>query len=344
MPELINPSVDGRMSIKYLNDTCLWSDEDQNYGDILYVPSKVNFTFDINSAISISDSSDVPASYKVKYINDCTLLRLCSPNYNGLFDFNLAKNAMSVTRFNVDVTLRPQNPYIHVNPDFKGLYSTDWDDARGLICGGEFSLGIVDSAWNEYQIQNRNFQNIFDRQIQNMDVNNAIIKQEAIFGAATGGITGGARGAAAGAAGGPYAAAAGAVIGLGTSALGGALDVQNTMTRINENRSFAIDNFNLSLCNVKALPDSVTRTSAIVKNNKLFPFVEIYQCTEEEKEAYYLKLKYDGMSVGKIGTMINYESSDNSKFFKGRLIRMDIFENAAVIAEINNELSKGVYI
>ena len=116
------------------------------------------------------------------------------------------------------------------------------------------------------------------------------------------------------------------------------------MARINENRSFAIDNYNLALGNVKALPDSVTRTSAIVKNNKLFPFIEIYECTEEEKEAYYLKLKYDGMTVGKIGTMINFKSDDNSKFFKGKLIRMEIFESANVIAEINNELSKGVYI
>ena len=251
---------------------------------------------------------------------------------------------MSVTRFNVDVTLRPQNPYIHVNPDFKGLYGTDWDDARGLICGGEFSLGILDSAWNEYQIQNKNFQNIFDRQIQNMDVNNSILQQEAIFGAAGGGIQGGATGAAAGAVGGPWGAAAGAVVGAGTSTLGGVLDYQNTMKRINENRKFAIDNFNLQLGNVRALPDSVTRTSAIVKNNKLFPFVEIYECTDEEKDAYYLKLRYDGMTVGKIGTMTNFKSDDNSKFFKGRLIRMDIFESAAVVGEINNELSKGVYI
>lgn len=107
-----------------------------------------------------------------------------------------------VEKFNVDVTLRPQIPYIHVNPNFHFLYNRDFDDVRGLVCGGEFSIGMLDSAWNEYQIQNKNFQNIFDRQIQNLDRNNAIITQEALYTNTFGAVTGGARGAAAGSAGG----------------------------------------------------------------------------------------------------------------------------------------------
>ena len=350
MPELINPTVDARMSIKHLNDTCVWSEESNDYGDIIYVPSKINFTFDINQQITINDTTDVPASYKVKYVNDCTLVRLCSPNYNGLFEMNLAKNNMVIDRFNVDMTLRPQNPYIHVNPNFQGLYYTDWDDARGLICGGEFSLGITDSAWNNYEIQNRNFQNIFDRQIQNMDINNSITKQEVIVGAAMGGVQGAMGGLAVGAqSGNPYVAAAGAIVGGGASTLGGILDVQNTYRRIEENRAFAIDNFNLQLGNIKALPDSITRTSALTKNNKLFPFVEIYECTDVEKAAYYNKIKYDGMTVGVIGTLMDflgeeYYAGFSDKFFRGKLIRMPIFEDSLVISEINNELGKGVYI
>lgn len=61
---------------------------------------------------------------------------------------------------------------------------------------------MLDSAWNEYQIQNKNFQNIFDRQIQNLDRNNAITTQEALITNAFSAVTGGARGAAAGSAGG----------------------------------------------------------------------------------------------------------------------------------------------
>lgn len=104
----------------------------------------------------------------------------------------------------------------------------------------------------------------------------------------------------------------------------------------------------MQLGNVKALPDSVTRTSAITKNNKLFPFVEVYECTPTEKEAYYDKLKYDGMTVGKIGYMKDYEGESVEgtigRFFKGKLIRMEIFEDSMILGEINNELSKGVYI
>lgn len=115
----------------------------------------------------------------IKIANECDLYRLCSPNYNGAFDFNLMKNNKEVKKFNVDCQYKPYNPYIHVNPDFAGLYGRDFDDSRGLVCGGDFSIGIVNDQWNAYEIQNKNYQNIFNRQIQNMEVNNSIARQEA---------------------------------------------------------------------------------------------------------------------------------------------------------------------
>lgn len=50
-----------------------------------------------------------------------------SPNFNGQFEFSLAKNKQDITSFNVDYTYKPYAPYIHVNPIFNpdGLYGKD---------------------------------------------------------------------------------------------------------------------------------------------------------------------------------------------------------------------------
>ena len=347
---LINPTIDKRMKISYLHDSCLEAIYSGSTTDLIIVCESANFTFDINKEIEIPNFDDVPDYMRVKYLNDCTLIRLCSPNYNGLFEMNIAKNGGKISKFNVDMTLRPFNPYIHVNPDFEYLYGTDFNDVRGLVCGGDFSLGIINDAWNVYEIQNKNYQAIFDRQIQNLDINQSIARQEAGWGIAAGVISGTASGAAGGAVvGGGWGALAGAVIGGGSSAVGGALDWMNLEKRQQEARSFAIDNYNLQLGNVRALPYSITKTSALTYNNKLFPFVEIYECSEVEKEAYYNKIYWNGMTVGIIDRLPNYESGNWANYFRGKLIALHGEEGSnavenRIIEAINVELMKGVFI
>ena len=340
------------ISVRYLNDTAVCGIYSGDYTDCLLVAENANFTLDIKETIEINGFYDgeVSSAFKMKFLNDCTIVRLCSPNYNGLFEFNLAKNGGQVNKINADVTLRPFNPYIHLNPNFDHLYGTDFNDIRGLVCNGDFSLGIINDAWNVYEIQNKNYQAIFDRQIQNLDVNNAIARQEAGWGAAAGVVSGAASGAAGGAiVGGGWGALAGAVIGAGTSAVGGALDLANLQKRQQETRSYAIDNYNLQLGNVRALPYSITKTSALTYNNKLFPFIEIYTCTEEEEWAYYLKLWWNGMTVGRIDEIPRYMSGNWANYFRGKLVALygeegsNAVENR-IIEAINNELMKGVFI
>ena len=341
---------DHKVHISYKTDTCIDCVHNGTTTDLIIVCEQANFTFDIFENIKINDDWDVPETFKFKFINDCTLVRLCSPNYNGLFELNLAKNGGEISKFNVDMTLRPFNPYIHVNPNFDFLYGSDFNDQRGLICGGDFSLGIINDAWNVYEIQNKNYQAIFDRQIQNLDRNNAIARQEAGWGIAAGVVSGAASGAAGGAiVGGGWGALAGAVIGAGTSAVGGALDWQNLQKRQEEQRSYAIDNYHLMLGNVQALPYSITKTSALTFNNKLFPFVEIYECSDEEKEAYYNKIYWNGMTIGVIDRIEKYMSNNWANYFRGKLIALYGEEGSnsvsnRVIEAINFELMKGVFI
>lgn len=280
----------------------------------------------------------------IKIDNECKLYRLVSPNYVGEFEFSVSKNG-GVSKFNVDCTYKPYNPYIHVNPDFKNLYGQDFNDSRGLICQGDYTVGMISDAFTNYELQNKNYQAIFNRQIQNMDVMNDIARQEAIFGAIGGTVTSTATGAVTGAiAGGGTGAAAGAALGLTAGVVGGAMDIANLDKKINENRSYAVDMYNFSLQNVKALPYTMTRCTALTYNNKLFPFVETYSCTDEEKEAFINKLKYDGMTVNKIGKIKEYTDLAGN-MLKAEIIRLDgLKEDAHMASEIYSEIKKGVYL
>lgn len=324
-----------------------WLNVTFNQQTIAYVIVAPNATFSFTIPYEIElPNLDYDVSRVMKFTNDCTSVRLCSPNYNGVFEFNVAKNGGSVNSFDVDITYKPYNPYIHINPNFSHLYGRDFDDARGLICGGDFSLGIINDAWNVYEIQNKNYQNIFDRQIQNLDFNQAIQKREAGWQMVAGvgqGAVGGA--VAGGMVGGVYGAAAGALIGAGASLAGGIADMANLSARQQEARNLSVDMYNLQLGNVRALPNSITRTSAITANNKLVPVLEFYECTDTEREAYFNKIEYDGMTVGIIDNISNWAISYRGwTYLKCSLIRDEsISEDNHLFNTIYEELAKGVY-
>ena len=204
---------------------------------------------------------------------------------------------------------------------------------------------MISDAFTNYELQNKNYQAVFNRQIQNMDVMNDIARQEAIFGTISGTVKSAATGAVTGAiAGGGVGAATGAAVGLAAGAVGGAMDIANLDKKINENRSFAVDMYNFSLQNIKALPYTMTRCTALTYNNKLFPFVETYSCTDEEKEAFVNKLKYDGMTVNKIGKIKDYTDLAGN-MLKAEIIRFEgLKEDAHMASEIYSEIKKGVYL
>ena len=290
--------------------------------------------------------SEFSESLSRKLDNECNMYRIVSPNYQGQFEFSLAKNS-GVNFFNVDCTYKPYNPYIHVNPDFKNMYGTDFDDSRGLICNGDFSYGRVNDPFDTYELQNKNYQAIFDRQIQNLDVNNAINREEAKWQMGAGTVQGAATGAATGfiATGNPYVAIGGAVVGAGASLTGGAKDLINQSARFSEAKTFAADMYNYSLQNIKALPYSLTKCTAKTYNNKIYPFVEKYSCTEQEETAMINKIKLDGMSVMAIGKIQDYNNQEGT-MIRGEIIRFtsDFKNDNHVAEEIYKEIKKGVYL
>ena len=260
--------------------------------------------------------------------------RLVSPNYNGQFEFSVAKNN-GVNFFNVDCNYKPFSPYIHINPDFSLLYGKDFNDARGLICGGDFSLPQVSSAWANYETSNKNYQNIFYREVQNMEFNNNIARVQEGFN-----IVSGALGAGVGAGVISGNAALGGIAGA-FSLAGGIADYYTNESLRNEALDYKKDMYGYQLGNIKAMPNSLTRTSAFTYNNKIFPLLEYYSCTEEEIQALENKIKYNGMTVMRIGTIGEFIRPTEQSYIKGRLIRLDIHEDSNYINAISDEIYKG---
>lgn len=299
---------------------------DQNLGVVIWCNTST-FTFDIDNPITIANP---------KVSNQCDLYRLVSPNYNGQFEFNVAMNG-GMTKFNVDCAYKPFNPYIHINPDFGLLYGSDFNDARGLICGGDFSLPQVSDPWANYQLQNKNYQAIFDRQIQNMQVG---YKYQNLSQLISGSISAIGTGVTTGVlAGGAFGALS------GLASLGGLVtDYYFNRQLQNEAIDYTKDLFGYNLGNIQALPDSLTKVSPFNPNNKIFPFLEYYTCTDTERQAFENKIRWNGMTVMRIGTIQEFLRSEET-YIKGQIIRLlDVDEPTNVLNEIANEINKGVFI
>ena len=303
---------------------------------VLY-PKKASFSVDIHKSLSLND--------EMKLESNCNNYRIVSPNYQGSFDFNVAKNGGSVSQFFAHCTYKPFTPYIRVVPEFNWLYSTNYPkECRGLICGGDFSIGIINDKWQEYKLQNKNYQNIFNREIQSLDIQQSIQRTQQY---ATGGIkqfSDAASGAATGAIlGGGWGAAIGATVAGGASTAGYIADNVLMERQLVEQRQLAYDKFGLQLGNIQALPYTLTKVGSFDADSMIWPFLEYYTCTQEEKEAFRNKIKYEGMTVGIVDMLGNYMTTDS--YLQADLIRNDtIIDDSHLLEDIYIELTKGVYL
>lgn len=297
-----------------------------------------------NNSFSVALDYKLTLKESMKIDSQTDLYRLVSPNYQGSFDFNVAKNGGAVNGFIADCTYKPYTPYIKVSPNFSWLYGSNYGDCRGLICGGDFSIGFLQDAWENYQLNNKNYQNIFNREIQNLDVNQGIqrtqqylsgglnIARDTIAGGVGGGL----------ATGSPYGAIAGAVVGGIGSGVGYAADMNLMERGLQEQRQFSIDKFRMQLGNIQALPYTLTKVGAFNINSKVWPFLEYYTCSEQEKEALKMKIQYEGMTVGVVDILGNYMSGG---YVQADLIRNEsVIDDSHLLDDIYIELTKGVYM
>ena len=328
-----------------------------NLGIVLY-PRSCRGTFDLSIPASFEGYEeycveDTTSAITKKIKSETQVARFVSPNFSAMFEINAQKNA-GISELNVDYFYKPYSPYIHVAPYFSGLYGRDFNDPKGLICSGDFSISTAQSQWELYQIQNKNYELIFNRQIENLDINNSIAyEQQEISGklnAISTGINGAVSGALSGglaSGGNPFAAIGGAIVGGVASgvisAYGAQKDLEFLSRSQQEARSYSVDMYTYNLGNIKALPNTLTKVSSLTENNKIFPFIEFYDCTDEEKEALRNKIKYNGMTIMRIGTIENFIDGDRN-YVQAQLIRMlNLIEDSHVVSELAKEIKQGAY-
>lgn len=296
----------------------------------------------------------------IKIASETHVARIISPNHSGIFEFSPSANwgvnggtwdgeEANESQWIGRWTYKPFSPYIQVavnwSPD--GLYGGNYKDARGLICQGDFSMPQENDAWTDYTIRNKNYQGVFDRQIENLQFTQRQERIHAGVGIATGAVRGGISGAVSGAAkGGPWGAVAGAVVGAGLSAGGGIVDYNLMTARQREAQDYAGDMFRMNLENIQASPTSINKVGAMDYAFRAFPVVEEYEASEQEVAALRTQIKKTGMRVGAPGKIRDYTRQGESRYVQANVIQFPDALNGDfhISTAIAEECARGMYI
>ena len=293
-----------------------------------------------NTTYTISD---------IKKDSQTVKARIVSPNSNGVWEFIPAKSVYAngeTIGFTFRMTCMPYQPYIKVEPTFGRLYGNDYDDPRGLICGGDFSLPQIADQWKTYQIQNKNYQVMFNRQIESLDLQQKWAGRTDIANAITGAVSGVAGGALSGSMiGGGAGAVAGGVIGGAASIAGGVMDIYANRDLRKDQREAVEQQHNWQLQNIQALPYSVSKVTNFNNEQPRVPYLEIYDCTDKEKVNFDNYLNLYSYSIGRYGKFSDYVKSTGRTWLQGTFVRLKgVSDDSHYLAAIADEVKQGFYI
>lgn len=277
----------------------------------------------------------------IKTENQTTFARIVSPNGNGVFEFTPAKMVYSNNSkigFQYQMTPMPYQPYIKVEPtNFGRLYGRNYQDTRGLICGGDFSIPQISDSWTTYQIQNKNYEKMFNRQIDSMDLQNKWARRQDIASAATGVFSAAVGGGMVG------GVAGGVVSGLASAAAGG-LDIYANEQIRADTKDATIKQFNWQNENIQALPYGVSKSTNFNAEQPKVPYMEIYTCTDEEKTNFQQYLALRDYTINRYGKFTDYVKPSGRTFIRGTIIRLSgIYDDTHYLASIADEVKQGFY-
>lgn len=240
----------------------------------------------------------------------------------------------------------PHQPYIKVAPHYSRLYGEEFGDYRGLICGGDFSLPQISDSWEAYQVQNKNYQVMFNRQIESLELQQKVGLASDIAGAVTGTVSGVAGGALSGAVlGGGAGAIKGGKIGGIAAAVGGIADVATNQLLRKDQREAAEQQHNWQLQNIQALPYSIAKSTNFNINNPYVPYLEIYNCDDYETQNLGTYLELYSYNISRYGAFADYVKPTGRTFLRGTFVRLaGINDDSHYLAAIADEVAQGFYI
>lgn len=115
---------------------------------------------DIDDYSFITDMDDLTNINK-----ETDTIKIVSPSRASQFLFRPYDNDGNML-FSTKVTLKPFASVIYIRPSTQGLLMYDYDDKDCLTINEDNSLTAVTSQWAEYIYNNKNYSNIFEREIQ----------------------------------------------------------------------------------------------------------------------------------------------------------------------------------
>lgn len=155
----INPATDtGRILDVQFLPFSMATATNENF-KINDTPIKATF-LDADDLEFYTDMTDLTEMNK-----ECDTIKIVSPSRASQYLFRPYNND-GIMEFKTKITLRPYNTIIYVRPSTKGLLMYDYDDKDCLIISEDFSLTAVTSEWTNYIYNNRNYNDVFERQIQ----------------------------------------------------------------------------------------------------------------------------------------------------------------------------------
>lgn len=270
-----------------------------------------------------------------------TMCRLVSPNGNGVWEFVPAKGVYNTSipqQLTYTMTPMPYQPYIKIDPAFGRLYGNNYDDQRGLICGGDFSLPQINDAWATYQINNKNYQVMFNRQVESLDKQMGIGVAQDIVGGVAGTVSSGV------ATGSLFGAGVGAGVAAG-SLVGGVADVVTNSIMRADQREAMIQQHNWQLDNIKAMPYGVSKASNFNAEQPKFPYIEYYTAMGDEITNLQNYLSLRSYTINRYGKLYDYVKATGRTFLKGIIVRLSgVNDDSHYIASIADEVNQGFYI
>ena len=288
-------------------------------------------TADLSFTLEKNDLKFNPSNYKKDY--NLKQYRLCSPNQETVFEFSPAMNN-GINTWEISCNYRPYASYIKVQPTWGGLYGISIyngkTDFRGLVYNSSLCITQLSDAYANYVSNNKNFQQLFDNQI------NTLTKTQNIEISALEETLG-------------FRAYTGMPISSIMRTIGGSKDIDMQRELNNVALSKMRTDFNFQMDNVKSMPHTIKKLTAINEDTRIFPFIEIYSATPTEEQSFDWKMTYTGYTIMTTGKINDYLKPGEETFIQADLIRLILRETEEtadnhIAVEIAAELDKGIYL
>lgn len=295
---------------------------------------------------------------------------IVSPDKSGRFSFNFYDYTNVITPLEGDELHNSKSLKIIVKtaykpfgiissaviiPDNDSLIGIKYEtDMRGSSpASNGFQCSLTSNAFETYKRQNSNYQQIFNKQEEELRKNHQVERVNDI----TAGIVNTLSASMMGAIGGSQLGELGLAKAFGTKAggaavgasvagsvVGGAMIAQNV---VNESlrkyeEKLLKERFDLNIGTIKNIPDSLNRVSSFneIIAQEFYFVIEVYECSPADSKVADTFVKFYGYGLGVFDFLSNYVK--NGWFIRSTLISSELEPKMHTIA--SNELEGGIYL